>query len=180
MESPRELHSHGCCLSGLAGRLVPAGTVSQSTCLSPLQDSQTVYRFQEPGSKCSKSSYLASEIPEYHFCCILLVKQVSPSQIQGQKRERLLGGRRGKDLGPLLICCPTLKNSAPASSPEHRTGAFRPWGPHFFLRICLPSSVASCPVYIGLSNVALGPQAPVWWTLGFTQFGIWSVLVSGT
>lgn len=106
----------------------------QSECLHVTSPAKSDYL-----RRCSKCSYLALEIPEHHFYCSLMVKQVSLSQIQGQK----------------------LGSTSPRKERQR------------------PSAIiwASCP---GLSKVALGLQAPVEWGLGFIQFWIQNVLVSGT
>lgn len=104
------------CLGRVAGRLGPAGTANQlEHLMSPFQGSQTSYRFQEPGSQCCKTySYLVLKVPEHHFCCILLVKKVCPSQVQGQKSKRLcLSGRSCKASSATinLPCCPWKPSS---------------------------------------------------------------------
>lgn len=69
----------------LAGRTGPARTASQSPYMSPPQHGQTAYKFQKPGSKCCKAfSHLALGVPAHHFCCIQLVKRISPPKILGQ------------------------------------------------------------------------------------------------
>ena len=66
---------------------------------------------RDPGRRHKASCDLVSEVPECHFCCLLLVsRSLSSAQIQGvENKTPLLSGSHSKELCLSLVHSPCLQ-----------------------------------------------------------------------